>query len=350
MSKKKGPRPPDYTNIYNAQLELGRENATVAREQLAWGREQDRMNRETLERVLGIQLPIMEEQFKNAQEDRQRYEQVFLPIEDKLIQEFQNYGTPERFDKERGQAIADVSANFDSQRKNALARLESFGIDPSQTRNQALDIGMRTAQAAAQAGAATAATQRVENTGRALRAEAINIGRGLPSQVAGSYGQSIAAGQSGVGGAATTTGAGVGAIQSGVPFGQLAQSGYAGAGNTLSADYQNRLAQAQYQQAGVGQWLDVAGTIGGAAAGAGAFGLAEGGVVPEKGALPISPIPGSTDRKPILATPGEFVVPKDVVNWKGQEFFHKLMAKTRDDVMAIEVQKRQPQQALPVGV
>lgn len=345
MGKKSGPRPPDYTEIYNAQIDLGRENAQVAREQLAWGREQDAANRAILERVLGIQLPIMEEQFKNAQEDRQRYEQVFLPIEDKLISEFQNYGTPERFDKERGRAVADVNANFDAQRKNALARLESYGIDPSQTRNQALDIGMRTAQAAAQAGAADAATQRVENTGRALRAEAINIGRGLPSQVAGSYGQSIAAGQAGVGGAATTTGAGVGAITSGQGFEQLAQGGYAGAANTRNTQYQNQLSTAQYQQAGMGQILDVVGGLGGAAMGF----MQEGGIVSEKGALPISPLVGSTDRKPMMATPGEFVVPKDVVEWKGQEFFHKLTAKTRDDVMAIEVQKRQPQQALPIG-
>lgn len=346
MGKKSGPAAPDYTEIYRAQLDMGRENAQVAREQLAWGREQDAANRAVLERVLGVQLPIMEEQFRNAQEDRQRYEQTFLPIEDALIEEFQNYGTPERFDKERGRAIADVNANFDAQRKNALTRLESYGIDPSQTRNQALDIGMRTAQAAVSAGAADAATQRVENTGRALRAEAINIGRGLPSQVAGSYGQSIAAGQAGVGGAATTTGAGVGAIQSGIPFGQLGQSGYAGAGNTMNTQFQNQLARAQHQQAGMGQWLDVAGTLGGAAIGV----IQEGGVIPEQGALPISPVPGSTDRKLMLTTPGEFVVPKDVVDWKGQEFFHKLARKSREEAITVEIEKRQqPRQALPVG-
>jgi hypothetical protein len=350
MGKKSGPKPPDYSEIYESQLELGRENAVVAREQLAWGREQDRMNREVLERVLGVQLPIMEEQFANAQEDRQRYEEKFLPLEDALIEEFQNYGTPERYDKERGRAVADVSSNFDAQRKNALTRLESYGIDPSQTRNQALDLGMRTAQAAVSAGAADAATQRVENTSRALRAEGINIGRGMPSQVAQSYGQSIAAGQAGIGGNAASVGSSIGAMQSGIPFGSQAYAGYGGAMNTQAQSYADRMARAQYQQAGLGQWMDLAGGLAGAAMPV--QGLEAGGVVPEQGALPISPIPGSTDRKAIMATPGEFVVPKDVTEWKGIEFFEKLASKSREDRMAIEIEKRAPQQppqAIPVG-
>ena len=41
------------------------------------------------------------------------------------------------------------------------------------------------------------------------------------------------------------------------------------------------------------------------------------------GALPKSPIPGSTDTKPALLTPGEFVMPKDVVDFKGQDYFHR---------------------------
>ena len=57
--------------------------------------------------------------------------------------------------------------------------------------------------------------------------------------------------------------------------------------------------------------------------------------MPEHGALPISPIPGSTDRKPILATPGEFVVDRDTVRWKGEEFFHKLKAKAAEQRQAI---------------
>lgn len=344
MGKKSTPPPPDYSALIKASEEIGAENAQIAREQLAWAREQDANNRAILERVLGVQLPIMEEQFANAQEDRARYEQTYLPIEQNLINEFQNYGTPERMQQERGRAIADVSASFDAQRRNALQRLESYGIDPSQTRSQALDIGVRTAQAAAQAAAADAATQRVENTGRALRAEAINIGRGLPSQVAQSYGQSIGAGQAGLGGANQTTSTSAGALTSGLGFTQAGLSGYNQAGALMNQGFQNRMDIANFNQASMGQWMDLAGTVAG-----GAMAMQEGGVVPERGALPVSPIPGGTDRQPAILTPGEAVVPKDVVEWKGQEFFEKLKAKSREDRMQAEIDKRRqmPQQAIP---
>jgi hypothetical protein len=199
----------------------------------------------------------------------------------------------------------------------------------------------------------------VENTGRALRAEAINIGRGLPSQVAASYGQSVAAGQAGVGGANQTTGTSAGALTSGTAFSGQALSGYGQAGNLMNTGFQNRMDIANYNQAAAGQWMELAGGLGGAALGS--MPLQEGGTVPEKGALPVSPIPGSTDRQfaaiapaagrpELILTPGEQVVPKDVVEWKGQEFFEKLKKQSREQRMAVEIEKRraQPQQAVPM--
>jgi hypothetical protein len=345
MGKKSTPKPPDYGPLAESSTEIARINAQSATEQLTWAREQDAANRATLERVLGVQLPIMEEQFNNAQEDRKRYEETYLPIEQNLIDEFKNYDSPERLAKERGRAITDVSTQFDAQRKNALSRLESYGIDPSQTRNQALDLNMRIAQAATSAGVADAATQRVENTGRALRAEAINIGRGLPSQVAGSYGQSIAAGQAGIGGANQTTGTSAGALTSGTAFTNAALQGYGQAGSLMNQGFQNQMSVANYNQAGAGQWMDLAGSLGGAALGF----MEEGGIVSEQGALPVAPVPGSTDRKPILATPGEAIVDKPTVEWFGQKFFHDLKKKAGDARMAIEIEKRQPRGAIPVG-
>jgi hypothetical protein len=55
-----------------------------------------------------------------------------------------------------------------------------------------------------------------------------------------------------------------------------------------------------------------------------------GGQVSARGALPASPIPGSTDTKPALLTPGEFVIPKDVVDHFGNEHFHKLIDSARE--------------------
>jgi hypothetical protein len=57
--------------------------------------------------------------------------------------------------------------------------------------------------------------------------------------------------------------------------------------------------------------------------------MEEGGPVSHKGALPYSPMPGSSDTVPMMATPGEFVIPRDVALVKGHEFFHKLIDSTR---------------------
>lgn len=66
--------------------------------------------------------------------------------------------------------------------------------------------------------------------------------------------------------------------------------------------------------------------------GGGGGGMATGGPVSNRGALPTSPIPGSTDTKPAWLTPGEFVIPRDVASWKGHEHWYKQMDKARGEI------------------
>ena len=341
MGKKSAPKAPDLTPQANASVEIARINQQTAADQLAWAKEQDANNRALLERVVGVQLPIMEQTFAQAQRDRQRYEEVFVPMEDRLIAEADSFDSPQRQATERGRAIADVNSAFDAERRNAAARLESFGIDPSQTRAAALDVGVRTAQAAAAAGAATTAGNRVEDMGRAMRADVVNLGRGLPSQVAQSYGQSAATGQGALGGALNTSSTGAALRTSNQGAINASLSGYGQGANIMSQGYQNQLAGFNASQNARNSWMDPFGTAVGFAAGA----YEDGGVVSEQGALPVSPIPGSTDRKPALLTPGEFVVPDEVVRFKGEEFFHKLISKSREMKQAIEA----PPAAIPMG-
>lgn len=336
----KAPDPPDLSPMANASAETARIAQETAREQLAWAREQDGLNRELLGRVLSSQEQVQDQTLQNAQRDRQRFEQIYQPLEDNLVQEFQSFDTPERRAEERGRAMADVNASFDAQRRNALQRLESYGVDPSQTRNAALDIGVRTQQAAAAAGAATAADRATEQTGRALRAEALNIGRGYPSNVAGSYGQSIQAGNSMVGNANQTTGTSTGALQSAGGFMNTAQAGFGQAANIQSSGYQNQLGQYGANQQNITGAL---GAIGGIA---GMF-MADGGSTGKRQALTVDNDTGEVvfdskpgeidfgsgdgsgidDKVPIMASTGEYIIPADVVRIKGEEFFDKLVAR-----------------------
>lgn len=324
------PEPPDLSGAVAASEEIAETQAQTAREQLQWARDQDSMNRETLNRVLDIQLPAMEASSQAAVRDRARYETLFQPLEENLIKEFQDYGTPERQMQERGKAIADVSAAFDSQRRNALQRLESYGVDPSQTRNAALDVGVRTQQAAAQAAAASGAGQRVENVGRALRAEAINIGKGLPSQVAGSYTTALNAGNSAVAGGAQTTGAGAGAAQSSLGFSGQALQGYNQSAGIATQGYQNQMQGWQAAQDQKMGYINAATQIAGMAMMADggrprqAIPFVRDGMIPDMGMGDGS---GIDDTVPAMVSEGEFVIPADVVRIKGEEFFNKLIEK-----------------------
>lgn len=324
---KKAPEPPDLGPLAESSAESARIAQQTAREQLAWAKEQDTSNRALLDKVLVGQQAVQDETLKNAQTDRARYEQIYQPLENNLVSEFQNYDSPERQAQDRGRAMSDVNQQFDASRRNALQRLESYGVDPSQTRNAALDIGVRTQQAAAAAGAATNATRNTEATGRSLRAEALNIGKGYPSNVAGSYGQSLAAGNSQVSNANATTGASAGAFQGANSYLGTAIQGAGQAGNTLTQGYQNQMAQFNANQQATTGMLSAVGGV------AGMF-MADGGDVDQIGAIPLSR-PGSIqgpgdgsgidDRIHIQASDGEFIIPADVVRKKGEEFFEKLI-------------------------
>ena len=339
------PKPPDLGPAAEASEEVARIQQQTAREQLDWAREQDTFNRDLLQQVLDIQMPAMREQFETAQADRQRYEEFFRPFEDQWAQEAAEYDSPERRERERGAAVADVSSAFDSQRRNALQRLEGYGVDPSMTRNAALDIGVRTAQAAQQAQAATGATRRVEDIGRALQSDVINMGRGALSNAAGFYGQAVGAGGQAQQGALNTTASGANAVQSSLGFSGQALQGYGQSADIMSQGFNNQMAS---WQAGADQ---TAGMLQGVGSLAGMF-MADGGEVEgiptgavagqqQRGA-PQQGLPfmadgevdtgmgdgsGVDDSVPAYLSDGEFVIPADVVRRKGEEFFEKLIEK-----------------------
>lgn len=336
------PPPPDLGPTAKASENIARMNQQTAREQLAWAREQDANNRALLKQVLDIQLPAMREQFTQAQADRRRYENFFRPFEDRFAQDAANYDTPERRERERGSAIADVNTAFDAQRRNALQRLEGYGVDPSTTRSAALDIGVRTAQAAAQAQAATGATRRVEDTGRALQSDVINLGRGALSNAAGFYGASVGAGSAAQQGALNTTQASASAMQPALGFSGQALRGYGQSAGIQSQAFGNQMAAYGAKQRNKAMGMQGLGSI------AGLF-LADGG---EVSGIPAAPADsqrprgisspsftadgtvtgpgdgsGVDDRVPALLSDGEFVIPADVVRKKGEEFFEKLIEK-----------------------
>lgn len=317
---------------------------------------------QTLDQLVADARAQQAEVDRQVAADRARYETVFRPLEDSLVRESQSL-TPEtiaaRGEAAAGRATADIAAQYATARDAAQDRLESFGIDPSQTRAAALDLSARTQEAQARAGAANVARdqaiQQDQARSDALRAQALQLGQAYTANNARdralglNYGQAAGGlGNQGFANALSLTSSG--AQTMGTPL-QWQASGLAGTGQAAdiaTAGYKNYLGYNKQQQessSGWGQALGLAGGIGLSAIMPGAqlalapkiakLFAAEGGTVdvPHQG-VPITPDMSPSGGKAIDDVParlnaGEFIVPSDVVRWKGEEFFQRTIEGAR---------------------
>lgn len=335
---KKAPKPPDLKPIADAQLKIADQmNQTALKQlglseqqfayfqeqgqaELAFAKEQAAKNLALQERALAAgeaanaqfgeltasQKKLMDQAYDYSLEDRQRYRDVAIPLQDRILQEAQNWDSPERQAQMAAQAQADVQRQADAQRRNVDAQLAGMGIDPSQMRAGAIanTLGLQTAAIGAQQG--NAARQMTQQQGIAMRGNAANILAGLPAQGAqqqgiatsnaGQAGNLLAQGQnSQLAGINTYANLGTGAagLRSGA-VGNLAQwtgaptqwaglsnqsmgmasNGIMNAGNIQTQGYQNALSRFNAQAGATSGFVGSLGTLAG-----GVAGFAEGGEV-----------------------------------------------------------------------
>ena len=335
----KAPPPPDYTPIIEAQTAQAQKANQLADDQLEWAKSQAENNSAITNQVIQQSSNAQKESNQAAVDDRSRYENTFQPLEDKLIADARSYASPERQQEEMGKAQATVAQQFDAARAAATRHLESFGVDPSSTRAQALDVGSRMSEAAAKAGAGNVAQNQTEATGRQLEGAALNIGRQLPGQATGERYMGVMAGNSGENAALGYTGTMSQAMSAPVGYVNAATGATAASGDLLHSGYQDQMAQYNANQqasSGIGSVLGSA--AGFAMQNPTVFGLEGGGAIPDPGVTPGGKVPihsspsggAVPDDVNSALTVGEFVVPKDVVGWHGEKFFQDLINKARD--------------------
>lgn len=191
-------------------------------------------------------LAWMQEQAKTtnawAAEDRARYQDTFLPMQDKFIADAQGYDTPERRAAEAAAAGGDVNLQgriaADARRRNAMA----MGVNPASGRFINAEAKAGTDVALAAAGAGNLARRNVENTGRGLVANAINLGQGLAVNPGQSMGLSNGASQAGFSGA---------------------MSGYGQQGQLLTQQFDQQMQSWQAKQSALGSLGGAIGSIAG---------------------------------------------------------------------------------------
>jgi hypothetical protein len=348
-----------------------------------------RKNEPIQDHVVGMAVDRMERIDKWAVADRARYDKIYAPIEDAFAKQAAEYDAPWRREAEAGKAEANIAQQFEQSRQAALDKLEKYGVDPSQTRYNALDSQSRIAEAAAQAAAGNTARDRIEQMGLALKQQAIQNGQSVVNRGLSEDQLSGAAGQQAVG----TGIAGMGSLAQslGTP-GEWFKSGAAqtnAQGDLMINMDKNNIDRFKAEQAAKekgGGFGDILGMVSGlgmkalsggmgggmkfAAGGAipspgqpSHFGSlayddggdvrgGAGGVVPDElspsgGAIP-DDIPAQvSDGGQAQINAGEFVIPKDVSSWLGQKELQKLIMKSRQEMGDPSAAPAQPETGPP---
>lgn len=304
-----------------------------------------------------------------ANQEQNFYGDNYIPLTKDYTDRVKNYDTPAREEQAAGAAEAGVGQQFEQARAASQQHLESFGIDPSSTRYAAMDLGSRTAQAAAQAGAGTKAVQDTQKTAMDQEAKAVSQGNQMASNVNTSRNTGTQAGTAASQGVTQNMTARSNA--QGTPV-QWSNAGTAATSPAVTAT--GNYNQSQSANYSASQSADSgAGSAAGAVAGALISKFAGGGAIPDRNAdtgLP-QPDPGNTnadtgmsngahtgtpvpqsgdetpgggvpaqaspsggdavDDVPAKLTAGEFVIPKDAVAWLGQRHFYDTIMKARKE-------------------
>lgn len=305
---------------------------------------------------------------QEAAQQWQLYQQYYQPLEEAYVQQAENWASPDNIALVTGQAQAGVAEQAQRGLNTAAEQLRSYGINPSAPRYASLYTGQNVMAGAAEAAAGTSAAQNLKLQQLALEQGAINTGRG----VANTTGTLTSAGtQAGAAGTQAASGA-AGTAQSNLSTGTSAQTAATNWYNTGAANmgvYTNAVnnynqAQLGYAQLGAQETSAAFGGIGnllttgmitGLIEKGGPIGISEGGVggrvglqgggMPDQG-IPAPPngtpggyVPPSAspsggrvaDDVPAQLTAGEFVIPKDVTQWRGQQYWVGQIDKARQE-------------------
>jgi hypothetical protein len=305
----------------------------------------------------------------NATTNLNTYGSQFTGLQTQEAQQAANYGSQANVQKLQGMAVANANTADQAARANSAAALASEGVDPASIHGAALDRQNSVTNAGNVAGAATNSALNTQNTAFGMENTANQLGLQINQQ--GTAGAATAAqtAESGQQDINQTNSSGISNLGAANQYLNSSTNANNGAVSANQAQFGDQTQVSQAQQAQQNSTMSAIGSVAGAAmmfmekggsvpgspiTGAKTSYMAHsglpvaaghvrprqaipmafepmytGGPVTTRGALPVGTIPGSTDRKPAMLTPGEFVIPKDVVDHLGAEKLHKLVDSTR---------------------
>lgn len=353
------PDVPDYSPLIKAATKAADSAYAQSQASLDLFRKTYDKNVGVSDLVVDKMLGVFDKLVDRGESEWKRYQDTFQPLEAALAKEATDYATPERQEREAAEKAQTVAQNMDIARQSAVENLEQFGVDPSQTRIAAMDAGSRTLQGIATAGAANAGRTEAENIGRALREQAINVGRGVGQGALAQTAAGAGAANQAVNTGLATTASGAQTLGTPIDWSQVGTQNLATAGNLQNTQFGNAMDQFKADQEASSGWGDFLGM----AAGIGSkFLLADGGAIPEPGTMippEASPSGGAIpDDVPMdiegggraQVSPGEFIVPTDVMKWMGEKGMQQVLLKARKEMEGANGERpAQPSTTPPPG-
>jgi hypothetical protein len=172
------------------QTALGHEWLGFAKDQFAVGNERQAKLDELTGKVTEQQLADMTRASEWAGEDRARWKSIFQPLEDRYTQRTSNWDSAEAQAKAAAEAKADVLASAEQQQDANRRAMAARGINPNSGAWAGIDRAQAQATALGAAGAANNARNQLRREAIGLQGDALNIGKGLPSQALSAMDQS----------------------------------------------------------------------------------------------------------------------------------------------------------------
>lgn len=315
-------------------------------------------SQDTINNVVGQETPMVSAVNNAANSNLSTYANTFTPLQQQQADQATAWGSDANVQNQQGRAVADQNAQSQAALAAQRQSLASEGVDPASIHGGALDAQARIQGAAAAAGASNNAAVNTQLQSQQLVNQAnqlgVQVGAAGTTQAAtgSSIGNQTASTQAqvnaeGVNNTTAANGALGVANNSNTNALNVAQGGF----NDQQTVYKDDMANSASTMSQIGQvagmasmFMEEGGPVPHGSSGIPprfmdpkmATGLVRGfyergGPVSAHGALPTSPVPGSTDTKPAMLTPDEFVIPRDAATWKGHEHWYKQIDKARED-------------------
>ena len=181
------------------QAEIAGAMKDIAKDQLLWERERAARQDPLVESVVNQQIQSGQKNDARADEQWNIYQNLFKPVEQRMVSDAMNFDSPERQSRMAAEAGADVTRGFNAAADQNTRALGAMGINPNSGRFAGLANENALTQAKETAGAMNQARRNTELQGIALRTGAAQFGRNMPNTGVAADSMALNAGNSAVG-------------------------------------------------------------------------------------------------------------------------------------------------------